>query len=240
VAPTNPPRAWQDLGVTQVDDRTAQPRLTRKPASRRRGARSRGLVLMLHGGAEHDVAEIGTLHRPWLRSLLMMRQLLPSLHRAGLDVWLLRYRHVGWNAPGDTHSPVPDARWALDRARTSYDEGERPVVLLGHSMGARTAAAVSDDPLVRGVVGLAPWFPPGEPVEPLRGKHLVAVHGRADRITSFAATEQYVARAGPIAASAELVDMGERGHYMLRGAGEWNSAARTHTLQMFRDGEPTP
>ena len=60
------------------------------------------------------------------------------------------------------------------------------------------------------------------------------------KLQEFDATGQYVARASRVAASAELVDMGERGHYMLKGAGEWNSAARTHTLQMFRDREPTP
>jgi pimeloyl-ACP methyl ester carboxylesterase len=191
---------------------------------------------MLHGGAEHNLTEIGAFHRPWLRSLLMMRQILPTLHGAGLDVWLLRYRHVGWNAQhGTRHSPLPDVRWALDQARSTYDATTRPVVLLGHSMGARAAVAVADDPLVRGVVGLAPWFPPGEPVEPLRGKRLVAAHGRADQITSFAATEQFVARAGRLAETTPVLDMGDLGHYMLKGASEWNTVARTHTVEMFGD-----
>ena len=222
--------------MTNVRDAELQPRLTRRPAPPSATQRSRGLVIMLHGGAEHDENLIGALHRPWLRSRLMMRQVLPTLHRAGLDVWLLRYRHVGWNAAdGGRLSPVPDARWALDQARPTYDGTHRPVVLLGHSMGARAAVAVADDPLVRGVVGLAPWFPPGEPVGTLRGKRLVAAHGRADRITSFAATEQFLARASSIAAHTQLVDMGELGHYMVKGLGSWNTVARTHTLDMFLD-----
>ena len=60
-----------------------------------------------------------------------------------------------------------------------------PVVIVGHSMGARTGARVADDPSVRGLVALAPWFPPGEPVAALQGKDLVVAHGRRDRITSY-------------------------------------------------------
>ncbi len=191
---------------------------------------------MLHGGAEHDTTPIGSLHRPWLRTRLMMSQIQPALHRAGIDVWLLRYRHVGWNAPrGEQHSPVPDVRWALEQVRATHDVEVPSVVLLGHSMGARAAVAVAQDPLVRGVVALAPWFPPGEPVEPLAGKRLVAAHGHGDRITSYDATRDFLSRAAQVARDVELVDMGERGHYMLRGASAWNDTARKHTLAMLLD-----
>ena len=212
-----------------------QPVLLRRPAPWNAAQRSRGLVIMLHGGAESDPTPVGSLHRPWLRSRLMMRQVMPALHRAGLDVWLLRYRHVGWNASDQRHSPVPDARWALDQARPTFDGTHRPVVLLGHSMGARTAVAVADDDLVKGVVALAPWFPPREPVAPLAGKRLVAAHGRLDRITRFTDTEAYLRRAGTVAAQVQLIDMGDLGHYMLKNANAWNTAARTHTLEMFLD-----
>lgn len=110
------------------------------------------------------------------------------------------------------------------------------MLLLGHSMGARTAAAVSDDPIVRGVVALAPWFPPGEPVGPLAGKALVAAHGRDDRITSFQATQAYVARARAVAASADLVDMGALDHAMVHGLARWNEVARERTLDLARSG----
>lgn len=206
----------------------SRPHLTRSSPVRD----PRGLVLMLHGGAEHDLEPTGSRSRPWQRSRLMMVQLQRPFRRAGLDVWLLRYRFTGWNhGHAEYPSPVPDVRWALDEVRRSH--GSLPVVLLGHSMGARTAATVADDRSVHGVVGLAPWFPPDDPVEPLAGKHLVAVHGRADRITNFGATSTFVRRAAAVAASTELVDMGDLGHYMLRGMGRWNEQARDRTIEMF-------
>jgi len=67
----------------------------------------------------------------------------------------------------------------------------------------------------------------------LRGKRLVAVHGRGDRITSFDATAAFVRRAATVASSAELVDMGPLDHAMLRGLGRWNEQAREHTLELL-------
>ncbi|MGH3345722.1 MAG: alpha/beta hydrolase, partial [Nocardioides sp.] len=101
------------------------------------------------------------------------------------------------------------------------------------SMGARTAVQVADDPLVRGVVALAPWFPPDEPVAALAGKRLVAAHGRRDRITSARATRGYVERARRAGAEASYVDMGRVGHYLLRRVGAWNELALTSSLELL-------
>ena len=205
-----------------------EPHLTRSAS----GRTPKGLVLMLHGGAEANLEPVNERSLPWVRSRVMMAQLGRSFHRAGLDVWLLRYRVVGWNHGHAEHpSPVQDARWALDEVRTAHDD--LPVVLLGHSMGARTATTVADDPNVQGVVGVAPWFPPGHPVGALAGKHLVAAHGRADRVTNFGATREFVQRAGAVASSADFVDMGDLDHYMLKGLREWNQVARERTIAMF-------
>lgn len=208
------------------------PLLLERPATRRAGRPTRGLVLLLHGGAEHNPEPVTRGSKPWLRARLLGANIAPALHRAGLDLWLLRYREVGWNhRDGDAPAPVQDARWALAQARRRYPQpGE--VVLLGHSMGARTALSVADDELVRGVVGLAPWFPQGEPVEPVTGKDLVALHGRDDRITSFKDTEALLHRATRVASHVEMVDMGARGHTMMDGLRTWNATVRRHVLAM--------
>ena len=84
-----------------------------------------------------------------------------------------------------------------------------PVAIVGHSMGGRTACRVADHDLVRGVVALAPWLPPGEPVAALAGRSLHAAHGRRDHITSAQATRDYVDRARAVATEASFTDMGD-------------------------------
>ena len=182
---------------------------------------ARGAVLVLHGGTPRSVAPVSTTNLSWRRAGALQRALASSLRKEGVDVWLLRYGQRGWNdlsAP----APVADARWALDEIRSHADV---PIAIVGHSMGARTGARVADDHSVRGLVGLAPWFPPGEPVGALRGKDLVVAHGRSDRITSYAASQDFVRRARAVTRHAEFHDMGPVGHYLLKNVGAWNDLA---------------
>jgi len=205
-----------------------EPALTRSLS----GDNPRGLVLMLHGGADKGLDAIDERSLSWRRSRWMMHEIHGDLHRAGLDVWLLRYKVKGWNeGHAPVPSPVPDARWALDEVRREH--GSLPVVLLGHSMGGRTAVAVADDPDVVGVVAVAPWLPKDEPVESLAAKHLACAHGRSDKITFAKATARFVHRAAEVAASAEMVDMGRVGHYMLRRRTAWNRFAVDHAVRFL-------
>ncbi|WP_248582475.1 alpha/beta fold hydrolase [Nocardioides sp. InS609-2] len=192
-----------------------------------RPARTRGAILMLHGGKDRGDEIVDNRSASWRRSAAMARAISPAVEEAGVALHLLRYRHRGWNGGA---GPIADARWALAELRREY--ADLPITLLGHSMGARTSIHVADDPAVRGVVALAPWFNPGEPVEALAGRGLVAAHGSQDRITSARATRAFVARAARVA-DAEFVDMGPVGHYMLRRISRWNDLARERSLELL-------
>ncbi len=213
-------RSREDAGMAQEsDDRLQVGPVPEAP---------RGLVLMLHGGAEHGPNPIDARSLAYRRTRWMRGSIADRLVTAGVGVALLRFTVKGWQADPGPPAPVLDARAALARLAEEY--AGLPVVLLGHSMGARTAVRVADEPAVAGVVGLAPWLPPDDPVAPLAGKHLVAAHGSHDRITNARATARFVRHAAQVAASARFVDMGRLGHYMVTGVRRWNATAVTETL----------
>jgi dienelactone hydrolase len=186
---------------------------------------------MLHGGAQHSQRPVDRRSLSLRRTQMMFAAIEQRVADAGCALGLLRFRVKGWNGRLGEPSPVADARWALAEIRRS--DPRVPVVLLGHSMGARAAVHVADDDQVVGVVGLAPWWPGDEPVGALAGRHVVAVHGRRDRITSASQTRAFLARAEPVAASTEFVDMGLVGHYMLSHVRAWNRAALRASLGML-------
>ncbi|WP_439936621.1 alpha/beta hydrolase [Nocardia sp. N13] len=190
--------------------------------------RARAMILVLHGGKPRSQQAIDGRSLSWRRALWLQRDIAARAHESGVGVWSVRYRERGWNGGVDR---TADARWALDEVRAAH--GDVPVVLLGHSMGARVAVHVADDPSVRGVVGLAPWWSAQDPVHTLAGRTLRAAHGRRDRITSFGETVRFVERARAVADSAELRDMGPLGHYMLTGAGHWHDVAIASSLDVL-------
>jgi len=191
--------------------------------------RTRAVVLVLHGGAEHGTGSV----QPWKLAYLRMVPIARALHRAGrkdgVEVRLLRNRRYGWNAPAE--HPVDDARWALERIRA--DHPGLPVVLVGHSMGARVALRVADDPAVRGVCALAPWTPRGEPVAAVAGRSVLIVHGTRDRMTSPAESHAFAERAAGVAARVARFEIAGEGHAMLRRARVWTRLTVAFTLDLL-------
>ncbi len=141
----------------------------------------------------------------------------------------VRYRNRGWN--GAAEDPLRDARRAL--AELHGLVGDVPVVLLGHSMGGRAALRAADADPVRGVVALAPWCPPGEPVAQLRDRALLVLHGSRDRVTDPGESAAYVSRARAAGARAGLLLLENGDHAMLRHHARWHrtaTAAVAHLL----------
>lgn len=209
--------------VTKPAKLAFRPRLTgRKPA---------GAVLVLHGGRETSTAPV----RPMNLAALRMRPFAGAILRRDADlpivVGRLSYRVRGWN--GAAEDPVVDARWALGEIQREF--GSLPVLLVGHSLGGRTALRVAGHEAVFAVAALAPWLPPGEPVEQLRGRNLLIAHAPDDRVTDPAASRAYARRAESVAEHVEYRLMPRGRHSMLRGAGEWHRLVADFVATQFGD-----
>ncbi|PRX46008.1 serine aminopeptidase S33 family [Prauserella shujinwangii] len=211
-----------------------EPVLTVRPA--RSGTRA--VALVLHGGAQFGVASVRPWRLAYLRMVPLARALSAAGRRHGLTVALLRNRVRGWNAP--QLDPVRDARWALGRLRAEFPGA--PVVLVGHSMGGRVALRVADDPAVVGVCALAPWTPGDEPVDAVRGRSVLIVHGTRDRITGPADSRAFADRAQATAARIARFEVADEGHAMLRRSPVWTGLVTGFTLATLgmpvTDGEP--
>lgn len=159
-----------------------------------------------------------------------MRPFASSLHRAGrshgLAVWTVHYRYRGWN--GADRSPVADTGWALDEVRRRH--GDLPVVLVGHSMGGRTAFRAAGDSSVRGVCALAPWTESGDPVDQLAGRSVLIAHGSWDVVTSAAGSLRYAERAAAVTSPVGRFVVEGDIHAMLFRWRRWHSLATGFTL----------
>lgn len=181
------------------------------------------VVLVLHGGPEHGTARCSWWRPQVLRCTLLARTVarrwrrLPG-DRGDLAVYRLQHSWTGWD--GDGRDVIADADWAL--ALISARHPDRPIVLIGHSMGGRVATRVADRQGVRGVVGLAPWLPADDPVAPVARSRLSAIHGTRDRLVPAAGTTAFLRRAQ--AAGAEVCRLPIRGggHPMIFRIGRWN------------------
>jgi alpha-beta hydrolase superfamily lysophospholipase len=193
----------------------------------------RAVVLVLHGGRDRSVAPVTGTNLSYLRMVPIARDLAQTYGPDGVAVWLLRYRVRGWNAsPNAVPDPVGDARWALEQIRSEHPAAA--VVLVGHSMGGRVACAVADEPGVVGVCGLAPWLPPGEPIEPVKGRDLYVIHGTGDGWTSAQASRAYVERLRDHGSPASWESIPGAGHFMLKEVPTWRRLTHAAVSSLLR------
>jgi pimeloyl-ACP methyl ester carboxylesterase len=180
----------------------------------------RGAVVVAHGGTEVSTEPVTPLDPAVLRMIPLALAIRRALRGTGVVVSRPRYRVRGWN--GEPASPVQDLGRSLDEIGARF--GAVPVVLIGHSMGARAAFRVAGHPAVAAVAGLAPWLPPTEPVEQLAGRRVLLAHGTADHITSPAETWAYAERARSVTQVA-TIEVRDGEHTMLRRGALWHRLA---------------
>jgi pimeloyl-ACP methyl ester carboxylesterase len=187
-----------------------------------------GAVLVTHGGRSVSSEPTAALQPSVLRMIPVAGAIRHALRGTGIRVCRPRFRVRGWNGP--EASPVQDLHELLDLI--SRDWGRVPVVLVGHSMGARAALRAAGHPLVTAVAGLAPWLPPTEPVSQLAGSRILLVHARADEVTSPEQTWAYAERARAVTEVASIEIRGGD-HAMLRRARLWHRIAAEFTRLSF-------
>src|ERR1700745_1372447 len=140
---------------------------------------TKGVVLGAHGGQTSSTSPPSPVQPAVLRMVPVAGAIRLALRGSGVAIQRHRFRVRGWN--GALASPVGDLNEALDAVVAEF--GPVPVVLVGHSMGARAAARAASPPAVTAVAGLAPWLPPGEPAGQLAGRRVLLVHRTFDGLT---------------------------------------------------------
>jgi dienelactone hydrolase len=186
----------------------------------------RGIALFCHGGT----AESLTPPREQALSLVRMRAIERFVRQAGgergISTQVLRYRVAGWN--GDAADAFVDVRWAIERIREEHG-ADLPIVLVGHSMGGRAVLRAGGDEQVAAICALAPWTPPGEPVQQLRNRSVAILHGRGDRWVPAKLSADFAGRASEAGALVARFTIAG-GHSMLRSSHRWHAFVRDVVL----------
>ncbi|GLX93553.1 alpha/beta fold hydrolase [Herbidospora sp. NBRC 101105] len=191
---------------------------------------TRLVTLVLHGGREVGPGPTSAWQLAVLRMVPFAWAIRNAGTRRGVAVWRVRYRVRGWNGPAA--SPVGDVERVLEQVRLAHGD-DVPVVMVGHSMGGRTALRAAGHPSVRGVAALAPWLPKGEPVEQLRGRRVLLAHGTTDRVTSPRATHHYADRVREVTGDVRVVDVPGENHAMVRKPGYWHDLSADFVLSFL-------
>lgn len=193
-----------------------------------------GVVLLLHGGAAREGRAMVS---PTQLSVVRMQPVARRVARVGgrrLAVHRLLNTYRGWDSE---HTPVDDARRALAALRERYDD--RPVALVGHSLGGRAALLAGGSAGVRSVVALNPWVYPSDDAD-LTGRRVLLVHGTDDRV-ALPERAEAVARRLARRADVGFVRVAGGRHAMLRhGATFERAAADFVAATLLGDGVDGP
>lgn len=192
---------------------------------------ARCVVLFLHGGQQENLEPVEKKHASWWRVNAMAKRV--GAFDGTAVTYVIRFSARGWNDPA-APSPVGDARAALAELREVHPG--LPIVLVGHSMGGRTACRVADDKGVIGVVALAPWLPEGEPVAGVADRDVRILHGTRDRWTSAPLSKAWAEEARSVAASVEWTSLAGVGHFMFRRVSTWNRFVTDSVAEIRRRG----
>ena len=190
--------------------------------------RPEGVVLLLHGGASRrDRMRVSPAQLSVLRMIPVGRRVARASRRRLAVLRLLNARR-GWDS---THTPLDDVAWALDQiaARFGADMG---VCLIGHSLGGRAALLSAGAAQVRGVVALAPWVQPTDPLGRVHDTPVVIIHGDADRVAVPGRSRQLAARLArqtPVS----YVSVREGKHAMLSRRGCFDGLAASCAVWML-------
>lgn len=129
------------------------------------GTRGAPAIVCVNGGQAAEVPGTWSATLEWLVGRLAPS--FPALAFAEVRYRVKSWRHLDWC--------IADARAAIDEL------GAPRTLLLGFSMGGAVSVGAANEPSVRTVLGLAPWFPDRLPLDTLRGRRLAVLHGSLDR-----------------------------------------------------------
>jgi dienelactone hydrolase len=149
---------------------------------------------------------------------------------------MVGYRYRGWNGPA--MDAKQDALWALEQAQRRHPG--TPVVLVGHSMGARAAVHAGGHPAVRAVCALAPWLDGTDPVDQLADRTVLIAHGDQDTMTDPRESYAFAVRAKRVTDRVCRFEVHGEGHAMLRRARDWHTLVCRFVLGEMGIEPPDP
>ena len=191
-----------------------------------------GVVLVLHGGAaRREAVAVSPTQLSVVRMIPIARRI-ARRGRGRLAVYRLLNTQRGWDTG---HTPVDDARWALDEIARRLG-GTLPTCVVGHSLGGRAALLTADHPGVRSVVALAPWVYPDDVPRGADDRRFLIVHGDHD-VIARAERSAAVAKALGRTADVGYVTIEGGKHAMLRHHARFDGLAAEFAVTTLL-GEP--